>query len=202
MTERALRRVCVYCGSSPGLDPAYLACARATGALLAARQIGLVYGGGRVGLMGAVADATLAAGGEVIGVVPQALSRKELAHAELTALHVVEDMHTRKAMMASLSDGFIALPGGLGTFDELFEMWTWAQLGFHNKPIGLLNVLGFYSPLRAFVSHASAQGFLQAQHLDLLQLEDTPEALIDAMASYNPTYQAKWAELDAVTVKP
>ncbi len=144
-----MKSLCVYCGSSSGSDPAYAAAARELGQLLAAQQIELIYGGGRVGLMGTLADAVLDAGGRVQGVIPQSLADREVAHHGLTQLHIVETMHQRKALMAELSDGFLALPGGLGTFEELFEIWTWAQLGMHGKPIGLLNVAGYFDLLEA-----------------------------------------------------
>src|SRR5579875_1121481 len=148
-----IRRLCVFCGSSPGHDPRYLATARAVGERLARAGLGIVYGGGRVGLMGALADAALAAGGEVIGVIPHALAARELAHQGLTALHVVATMHERKARMSELADAFLVLPGGLGTLEELFEVWSWAQLGVHRKPCGVLDVAGYWQPLLALVEH-------------------------------------------------
>src|ERR1051325_8659898 len=156
-----MQRLCVFTGSSSGARAAYAEAARELGTLLARRGIGLVYGGARVGLMGAVADAVLAAGGEAIGVIPQALVAKEVAHTGLTALHVVESMHARKAMMSDLSDGFIALPGGWGTLEELFEVLTWAQLGLHRKPTGLLNVDGYFDGLLAFLTHTVAEAFVR-----------------------------------------
>lgn len=155
-----VRRVCVFCGASPGHDPAYVALAASVGAGLAERGIGLVYGGGRIGMMGAVADAALAAGGEVIGVIPRRLVDRELAHAGVTELRVVETLHERKAGMAALSDGFIALPGGLGTLEELAEVASWAQLGLHAKPIGLLGRAGYWDDLRRWLDHAVDEGFL------------------------------------------
>ena len=187
-----MRRVCVFCGSSMGFDPAYAEHATALGALLAERGIGLVYGGASVGTMGAVADGALAAGGEVIGVIPEHLSSVEIAHAGLTELHVVADMHERKAKMAALSEGFLALPGGAGTLEELFEVWTWAQLGLHAKPIGLVDIAGYYGPLREFVDHMVAEGFLRAAHRDLLAIHADPAVLLDKFAEYEAPSVAKW----------
>jgi len=174
-----MKRICVFCGSSPGHDPRYLEAARDMGRVLAGRGLGLVYGGGSVGLMGAVADAALAAGGEVIGVIPQVLQIRELAHRGLTTLHVVGSMHERKALMAELSDGFVALPGGMGTLEELSEVLTWAQLGLHARPIGLLDVAGYYRPLAEFFDRAVGAGFLRPAHRALLLVGDQPGALLD-----------------------
>lgn len=182
----------MFCGSSPGRGDDYREAAVALGRVLAGRGIGLVFGGGQVGSMGAVADAVLAAGGEVIGVIPQQLVERELAHTGLTTLHVVADMHERKAMMASLSDGFIAMPGGAGTLEELFEVWTWAQLGLHDKPLGLLDVAGFYQPLVVMLDHMVAEGFLNAQHRDMVARESDPAALLDRLAAHEPPGH-KWA---------
>ena len=187
-----LRRVCVYCGANRGRDPAYAAAAQAMGRALAGRGIGLVTGGGRVGLMGVVADAALEAGGEVIGVIPDALMRKELAHTGLTELVVTASMHERKARMAELADGFVALPGGLGTYEELFEIWTWAQLGWHTKPCGLLNAAGFYDRLVAFLDGASEAQFLKAEHRAMLIVEDDPDRLLDRFDVYRAPTVAKW----------
>ena len=173
--------LCVYCGSSPGRLPEYGAAARALGGLLAQRGIRLVYGGGHVGLMGAVADGALAAGGTVIGVIPRALLERELGHREVTELLVVRDMHERKQRMASLSDGFIALPGGYGTLEEFTEMLTWNQLGFHAKPLGLLNTAGYYDAWLALVAHMLAEGFIKPRHRDLMRVATTPEALLDSL---------------------
>ncbi len=162
------------------------------GKLLAERGIGLVYGGASVGIMGVVADAVLANGGEVVGVIPEHLMRVEIAHANLTELHVVPGMHERKAKMAELSDGFLALPGGAGTLEELFEVWTWAQLGLHGKPIGLIDVNGYYRPLWTFVDHMVEQGFLRQEHRDLISFDADPAALLDAFAKFEPTSVAKW----------
>jgi uncharacterized protein (TIGR00730 family) len=188
----SLRRVCVFCGSSMGFSPAYAEAAAELGKLLAQRGIGLVYGGASVGTMGVVADAALAAGGEVIGVIPEALSSVEVAHAGLTELHVVPDMHQRKAKMAALSDGFLALPGGAGTLEELFEVWTWAQLGLHAKPIGLVDVGGYYSPLVTFSDHMVTEGFLSAGYRDLVLVDSDASALLDRFADYPPSAPPKW----------
>jgi uncharacterized protein (TIGR00730 family) len=192
-----MRNVCVFCGSRAGGASVYAEQARALGTALAARGWGLVYGGGQVGLMGVVADAVLAAGGRAVGVIPRALATKELAHAGLTALHVVETMHQRKALMADLSDAFIALPGGYGTLDEFFEIVTWAQLGLHAKPVALLNTEGYFDPLRAWVDRAVADDFLRTQHRDLLLVHAAPEAVLDALARYHPAPAAsKWIQAD------
>lgn len=176
-----MQSVCIYCGSSTGNRPEYRETAISTGKLLAERGITLVYGGGRVGLMGIVADAALQAGGKVIGVIPNALSSDEIAHSGLTELHVVRNMHERKAQMADLSDAFIALPGGLGTLDELFEIWTWRQLKMHQKPIGLVNVAGFFDPLLEYLNNAVVSGFVKAKHREILQVADHVEDLLSAM---------------------
>ncbi|EID53612.1 TIGR00730 family Rossman fold protein [Saccharomonospora xinjiangensis] len=188
-----VKRLCVFCGSSSGKDPAYAVEAAAVGKLLAERGIGVVYGGGQVGLMGVVADAALEAGGEVIGVIPKHLMRAEIAHHELTKLHVVEDMHERKATMARLSDGFVALPGGAGTLEELFEVWTWAQLGLHAKPVGLLDVRGYYTKMAEFLDHMVTEGFLGESSRDLVIVNDDAEALLDAFSRHTYTPIDKWA---------
>jgi uncharacterized protein (TIGR00730 family) len=185
-------RLCVFCGSSPGRSSAYATAARRLGAIFARRGIGLVYGGGNVGLMGVVADAVLADGGEVVGVIPRALVDRELAHARLSELVVVDTMHERKQRMHDLSDGFIALPGGFGTLDELFEALTWAQLGMHKKPCGLLDVEGFWEPLRALVARQRSEEFVRADHASMLLHGDDPEALLDAFAAYRAPDVAKW----------
>lgn len=177
----SLRRICVFCGAHPGHDPAFAAAAQALARCMVERGLGVVTGGGSVGLMGAVADAALAAGGTVIGVIPQGLARKEIAHQGLTEQHVVPDMHTRKALMAELSDAFIALPGGFGTLEELFEVTTWGQLGIHHKPIGVLNVLGYYDPLLAQIDHGVAQGFIRVEYRTLLRASHDPASLIDLL---------------------
>jgi uncharacterized protein (TIGR00730 family) len=183
---RSFRRLCVFCGASPGRDPVHRELAAAVGRGLAERGIGLVYGGGRVGLMGAVADAALAAGGEVIGVIPRALVERELAHPDATEMRVVETLHERKAEMARLSDGFVALPGGLGTLEELAEVLSWAQLELHTKPIGLLDVDGYWDPLVAWVDRAADEGFLAAPQRDLLIRADGLEALLDRFERWVP----------------
>ena len=189
-----MKSICVYCGSSIGSSPNLAAAARELGQTLAASNLELIYGGGRVGLMGVLADAVLEAGGRVQGVIPQALADREVAHAGLTQLHVVDTMHQRKAMMAELSDGFIALPGGLGTFEELFEIWTWAQLGMHSKPIGLLNVASYFDLLLQFLDHATSQQLLKPVHRDLLLVSNRPDALLSQMQTAAPTTSTKWID--------
>jgi len=186
MQSIELRRVCVYCGSNPGKDPAYIEAARRLGTLLGERGITLVYGGSNSGTMGVVADAVLAAGGEVYGVITEALVMRKRAHNGLTRLKVVQSMHERKAGMAELGDAFIALPGGLGTLDEFFEAVTWAQLGIHQKPCGLLNVNGYYDGLRAFLQHAVDQGFVHPAHCEMIMIEEDPARLLDRFAAYVP----------------
>jgi uncharacterized protein (TIGR00730 family) len=187
-----MKRVCVYCGSSTGNKKIYREMAEAMGALLAKRGIGLVYGGGNVGLMGIVADAALAAGGEVIGVIPHSLANREIAHAGVTDLRVVDSMHTRKALMAELSDAFIAMPGGVGTFEEFFEAVTWTQLGVHHKPCGLLNAGAFYSPLAAFIDQAVTEGFIKPIHRAMIVVDDDPERLLNALATIELPDVPKW----------
>ncbi len=182
-----MKRVAVYCGSATPADPRYLEDARAVGTTLAGRGIGVVYGGGRLGLMGAIADAALSAGGEVIGVIPQALVDAEVAHRGLTELHVVGGMHERKAKFTDLSDGFVTIPGGTGTMDELWEALSWAQLGYHAKPVGLLNSAGYYDHLIAFWEKMAEVGFLRAQHRDLLIVGNTLDALLAGMSAHVPT---------------
>ena len=193
-----LRRLCVYCGSSRGVRPDYAAAAEAIGRLLAERGIGVVFGGGSVGMMGAVADAALEMGGEVIGVIPHALAAREVDHVGLTALHKVDTMHERKALMAELSDGFVALPGGLGTLEELMEVWTWVQLGIHRSPIGLLNVAGYFDGLLTFVDHAVAEGFVRPAHRDMLVVADTPLGLLDALVAWQPPDVPHWLDSDEI----
>ena len=191
-----MQRICVFCGSSSGTRPAYGEMARSLGTELARRELGLVYGGSSVGLMGMLADAVLAAGGEVIGVLPRGLFRREVAHTGLTELREVESMHERKALMAQLADAFIALPGGYGTLDELFEMVTWAQLGLHAKPIGLLDAEQFFAPLLAFLRYVAQEGFIPPQHLSLLRRAETPAALLDELLAYRPQpLVEKWPDL-------
>lgn len=176
-----LARVCVFCGANPGHDPVHRAAAAAFGTLLGTTGRTLVFGGGHVGLMGAIADATLAAGGRAIGVIPQALMAREVGHTGLTALHVVDTMHERKALMASSSDAFVMLPGGLGTLEELFEVWTWGMLGLHHKPYGVLNVGGFFDPLLAFLDRAVEEGFVRAEQRAELVVETDARALLVAL---------------------
>jgi hypothetical protein len=187
-----LRRVCVFCGASPGGHPSYAEAARSVGALLAAESVGLVYGGGNTGLMGEVADAALRAGGEVIGVIPGHLQARDVAHTGLSDLRVVETMHERKALMAELADGFVALPGGLGTLEEFLEIATWSQLGIHAKPLGLLNVRGYYDRLNGFLGHAVEEGFLRAEHRALLTISDDPPTLLATLRAFRPTLTEKW----------
>ncbi len=181
-----MKRIAVYCGSATPADPAYIAAARAVGRDFAKRGIGVVYGGGRLGMMGAVADAALDAGGEVIGVIPELLVNAEVAHLGLTELHIVKTMHERKAAFTDLSDGFLTIPGGTGTMDELWEAMSWAQLGYHAKPVGLLNIAGFYDPLIALVARMSEVGFLRPQHQDILIVGDVLAELLARMATYQP----------------
>ena len=185
-------RICVYAGSNPGADPAYAEATAELARLLADREIGVVYGGARVGLMGILADTALTAGGEVIGVMPQALIDREIGHTGLTELHLVASMHERKALMAELSDGFVALPGGAGTLEELIEVYTWSQLGIHDKPMGVLNVNGYYDGLAALLDHAVQEGFLRREHRAAMHAEPTPEALLERFAGWRPSALAKW----------
>jgi uncharacterized protein (TIGR00730 family) len=191
-----VKRVLVFCGSSPGRLPEYSEVAGQLGRLLAQRGLETVYGGASVGLMGAVADGALAAGGTVIGVIPTRLIEREIAHAGLTKLHVVETMHERKALMAELSDAVIALPGGTGTLDELFELFTWRQLGLHHRPLGLLEIAGYWQPLLGFLQHAVNERFLGAEHLDALLVERDAPALLDRLASYEHRTRDKWLDRD------
>jgi hypothetical protein len=178
-----IRSIAVYCGASHGAAPEYAQAAQALGRAMAARGLQLVYGGGKVGLMGVIADEVLGCGGSVMGVIPRALMEKEVGHLGLTRLHVVRDMHERKAMMAEHADAFIAMPGGLGTLEELFEMLTWSQLGIHSKPIGLLNTAGYYDGLLDFVGHMRREGFVRPAHAALLQAQADPEALLDVLGA-------------------
>lgn len=190
-----MRNVCVFCGSSPGARPVYAEAAREMGRLLAARNLGLVYGGGAVGLMGIVADAVLDAGGAVVGVIPQALADREIAHRGLTELHVVQSMHQRKALMASRADVFVAMPGGFGTYEEFFEAVTWTQLGVHRKPCGLLNVEGFYDPLIQFLDLAEHERFVRPSHRATVVAEATPDALLDRLAAVVLPDLPKWIDV-------
>jgi len=188
-----LRSICVFCGASPGVNPLYRETAEALGRHIGERGLRLVYGGGAVGLMGVVADAAMAAGGEVIGIIPHSLERSEIGHRGLTRLEVVDGMHARKARMAELSDAFIALPGGLGTLEELFEVWTWGQLGYHAKPLGLLDVNGFYDKLSLFLDHLVDEGFVRAPHREMLQRGASPAELLVNLENWQPLAPAKWA---------
>jgi uncharacterized protein (TIGR00730 family) len=191
-----VRRVCVYAGSNPGSHPAYAGAARALATTMAERGIGLVYGGGKVGLMGVLADTMLGAGGEAIGVMPRALIEREIGHPGLTELKVVDSMHERKALMARLSDAFVAVPGGIGTLEELIEVYTWSQLGIHDKACGVLNVRGYYDHLAALLDHAVAEGFLRPQHRAVLSVASEPAELLDRLAAFEPPAIGKWLELE------
>jgi uncharacterized protein (TIGR00730 family) len=194
-----MKSICVYCGSSPGATPAYAEAARRLAQEMVKDNIALVYGGGNVGLMGIIASEVMKLGGEATGVIPKALLDKELGHNGLTRLHIVKDMHERKAMMAELSDGFVAMPGGMGTLEELFEVLTWAQLGFHYKPIALLNVDGFYNNLIAFVDHLVSQRFVSADQAKLMMHEAEPAKLIERFKTFKPSYTSKWMDREAVS---
>lgn len=188
----SLQSICVFCGSSPDVDHVYMASARELGQLLAVNGRRIVYGGGRLGLMGALADSAIAGGGYVIGVIPDALVEKEVAHRELSELHVVGSMHERKALMANLADGFIALPGGIGTLEEFFEIWTWGQLGLHRKPFGLLNVGGFFDPLLAFLDQITDRQFLRREHRDMVHTRSIACDLLHTMEHYRPIDVWQW----------
>jgi len=190
----AMKRICVFCGSSGGTDPVYMKTAAEVGAFLASRGIELVYGGGRVGLMGRIADSVLANGGKVIGVIPEALAKKEIEHEGLTELYVVNSMHERKAMMAEFADGFIAMPGGFGTFEEFCEIVTWAQLGIHQKACGLLNVNGFYDSLIELFDHSTSSGFVREEHRGIVLVESEISRLFEAMSHYQPPAIEKWID--------
>ena len=189
-----MNAVCVFCGSSPGNDPAYAEAAQSLGRALAEGDITLVYGGGHVGLMGVVADAALGAGGEAMGVMPKSLVDREIGHTGLTKLHVVSSMHERKAMMSELSEGFVALPGGNGTLEEFFEVLTWAQLGEHGKPCGLLNVAGYYDPLLKVFDQMVEKDFLREAHRELVLVEEDPVALLERFEGYEPPRTIKWID--------
>lgn len=188
--------LCVYCGSSPGRNPVYTTSAIALADALVSRNIRLVYGGASIGIMGTLADRVLAGGGEVIGVIPKALAHKEIAHANLTELHITSSMHDRKLKMAELADGFIALPGGIGTLEELFEIWTWGQLGFHQKPCGLLNVAQYYDGLIQFLDHVANEQFVKPTIRDMLIVETEPESLLQRFAQYQPPQLRPWIARD------
>jgi uncharacterized protein (TIGR00730 family) len=191
-----LRRVCLYAGSSAGVDPLYAEGAAELARLLAERGIGIAYGGAAVGLMGVLADTALQAGGEVIGVLPRALQDREIGHRGLTRLEIVETMHERKARMAELADAFIALPGGLGTLEEVVEAATWTMLGIHRKPIGLLSVAGYYAPLEELLDHAHEQGFLRPEHRDLVLSDGDPAALLGRLEAWEPMHVSRWAPVE------
>ena len=192
-----LRRIAIFCGSKPGTDSRFLTLATAVGRGLAQEGIGVVYGGGHVGLMGAVADGALAAGGEVIGVIPRQLAELELAHNGLSSLHLVDSMHERKAKMAGLADGFVALPGGIGTLEEIFEQWTWGQLAIHQKPVGFLDSDRFYAPLQTMLATMRGQGFVSPAHSEMVVFASTLQELLAAFRGYTPPAQ-KWKPGDAV----
>lgn len=194
--EKRLKNICVYCGSSPGRLEAYADSSRALAKALVDRNIGLVYGGAGIGIMGRVADHVLQLGGKAVGVIPEGLMRKEVAHNNLTKLHITHSMHERKTLMAELSDGFIALPGGIGTLEEIFEIWTWAQLGIHGKPCGLLNVEGYFEPLIRFLDHATEEQFVSRKHRDILFVEEDPEALLNRFLSYQSPIVKHWVNKD------
>lgn len=187
-----IHRLAIFCGSGAGARPAYTEAAADFGRLLAERGIGLVFGGGSIGMMGIVADTVLDAGGEAIGVIPYGLAAREVDHTGLTALHKTDTMHERKALMADLADGFVALPGGLGTLEELMEVWTWAQLGIHRKPVALLNVAGYYDRFLDFLDHAVAEGFVRSGYHDLFLVDDNPSALLESIAAYDPPDLPRW----------
>ncbi len=188
-----MQRVCVFCGSSPGVKQEYAVGARELGLVLAKKNIDLVYGGGHVGLMGIVADAAMSAGAKAIGIIPRCLADKEVAHQGLTELKIVQTMHERKAQMSELSDGFIAMPGGFGTLEELFEVITWAQLGIHKKPFGLFNVAGYYDKLIEFMDYQVEQGFVPQRHREMIIVSDEAEQLVEMLESFHPVAQEKWA---------
>jgi uncharacterized protein (TIGR00730 family) len=187
-----MKRIAVYCGSNKGTRPEYTTAAQELGTVLAHEKIELVYGGGCLGLMGIVAEAVLKNGGHVIGVIPEKLVIQEVVHEKLPDLRVVKTMHERKALMADLSDGFIALPGGYGTFEEFFEVLAWGQLGWHQKPLGLLNIAGFYSPLMQFLDHTTGEGFIRPKHRELIIMESGPKKILQRMRQFQPSTEVKW----------
>ncbi|HET9983911.1 MAG TPA: TIGR00730 family Rossman fold protein [Longimicrobiales bacterium] len=191
-----MKSLCVFCGSSPGRVPAYADAAREVGRLLAAAGIELVFGGGSVGLMGILADATLEAGGRAVGIIPRHLWDREVGHGGLSELHIVESMHERKALMAELSDGFLALPGGIGTLEEFFEVWTWGQLGLHAKPYGLLDVHGYFRPLVRFLDHAVEERFVKPEHRAMVVIEDRPDEMLRRLREHRPPVTPKWIDLE------
>jgi uncharacterized protein (TIGR00730 family) len=187
-----VQRLCVFCGSSAGSDSRYGQGAAELGRLLVSRGLGLVFGGGSIGLMGVVADTVLASGGDVVGVIPHALAQRELAHRQVADMRVVPSMHARKALMAELSDAFVALPGGLGTLEELLEIATWSQLGIHRKPVGVLNIAGYYDPLIALLDHAVQEGFVSAENRALIRVAEAPGALLEDLLSHRPAPGPEW----------
>ncbi len=189
-----MKRICVFCGSNDGANPIYLETAETVGRFFVSNNIELVYGGGRVGLMGKIADTVLALGGNVIGIIPESLAIKEVAHKSLTKIHIVDSMHQRKALMAEYADGFIALPGGFGTFEEFCEIVTWAQLGIHRKPCALLNVGGFYDNLIAMFDHSAAENFIRGEHRKLVLVENEIGRLYELMINYRPPFIEKWLD--------
>lgn len=191
-----MNRLCVYCGSNPGRLPVYREAAAELGRELVRRKIALVYGGASIGVMGAVANAVLENGGEVIGVIPQSLATREVAHSNLSELIVVTSMHERKARMAELADGFVALPGGWGTFEEIFEILTWAQLGIHSKPCGLLNIANYFDHLALFLQHAMDERFVREEYQAMIMMEQQPEILLDRFSQYQPPQVRKWIAVD------
>lgn len=197
MKSGKLRSICVFSGSSFGQDPAFERAAGILGSTIAERGYTLVYGGASVGLMGSLAEAALTSGGKVVGVLPRALSELEIAHTSLTELHVVESMHARKTMMADIADAFIAMPGGLGTLEETFEVWTWTQLGIHTKPIGFLNVEGYFDDLFAFLDHSVSSGFVKPKHREMAIVSSAAAELLDRLESADITYEAKWIDKPA-----
>ncbi len=192
--KNSLRRLCVFCGANTGVRPEYADSARAMARAMVDHGVDLVYGGGNIGLMGILADAVLDGGGRVTGIIPYGLKQREVAHSGLTELVVVAGMHERKQRMSELADAFISLPGGVGTFEELLEILTWAQLGMHRKPCGLLNVAGYYGGLVGFLEHAVQEGFMQTKTFDLLHVSDSPEALLKKFLDHRPTEFEEWAE--------
>lgn len=187
-----MKSICIYCGSNPGRQEAYSGAARDLARSLVSRNLKLVYGGASVGIMGLIADTVLELGGQAVGVIPEALVRKEVAHPNLSELHVTQSMHERKTLMAELSDGFIAMPGGIGTLEEIFEIWTWAQLGFHEKPCGLLNVEGYFDSLTTFLDHAVAEQFVKKTHRSMLIVDSAPETMLERFSRYEPPTIKKW----------
>jgi len=196
MTE--IRRLAVFCGSNPGARPEYVEGARALGRLLCERGIGVVYGGSSVGMMAALADAVLDDLGDIIGVIPKMLVEREVAHRTLTDLRIVDSMHERKALIAELSDGFVALPGGIGTLEEFFEIWTWAQLGVHQKPCGLLNIAGYFDPLLRFLDRAVEEKFVRNVHRSMVVVESEPQRLLERFESYEPPNVVKWIDVGTI----